>query len=169
MRTLFLARYRSVLLAAVFLMLAGPSARAFELICSPGDTSLSAVYFNGSAKQLSDRFQLTPYANDQEGALVLDGLPKTPIRSFEVQFGLRMTNEASTSVMADGFSFNFGPGLTLNSVTSEKGIAQGLAVSFDTFKNNTAPYFDPDWVPGISIRWDGSDVVFTNISGTFDA
>ncbi|MFM1770770.1 MAG: hypothetical protein RJA22_3299, partial [Verrucomicrobiota bacterium] len=163
----FSRRLAALAAAAALLLLLARPAHAFQYTYSPTNTPPGAMYFNGSATQLGDHFQLTPYAGTQNGALVLDNLPKTTIKGFTVQFGLRMTNSSSADVMADGISFNFGPGITTDSVTSEKGITSGLAVAFDTFKNISPA--DPDWVPGISIRWNGTDLASTNIASTFNS
>ncbi|MFM7101926.1 MAG: LamG-like jellyroll fold domain-containing protein, partial [Verrucomicrobiota bacterium] len=81
-------------------------------------------------------------------------LPRVPIKSFTVKFGLR-TKTASSANIADGISFNFGQNINTNDVVSEKGITKGLAVAFDTYYLSNS---DPSWSPGISIRWDGVDL-----------
>ncbi len=155
MRTSRLNWRPAVLLAVALLLFLVRPALAFDYTYSPTNTPPDAMYFNGSATNLADRFQLTPYQGSKSGAIVLDNLPKTLIKAFTVNFGLRMTNNAG-DVMADGISFNFGPGITTASVADEKGITSGLAVAFDTYRNVSPA--DPSWVPGISIRWNGQDL-----------
>ncbi|MFM1943026.1 MAG: hypothetical protein RI897_2008 [Verrucomicrobiota bacterium] len=145
---------RAVCLATTALVMFSPSVGAWEYVYSPTATQLDSVYFNGSASVGEDSFLLTPNTASQQGSIVIDNLPKTPIKGFAVEFGLRMYNPAGT--MADGISFGFGPGITTSSVSSEKGISTGLAVAFDSYVN-TSPA-DPSWVPGVSIRWNGVDL-----------
>ena len=147
---------------ALFLALNGV---AFDLTYAPGNPTPDGVYFKGVASVLSNRFQLTSNVGFTNGSILLDNLPKTPIKAFTVQFGLRMTNANTT--LADGVSFGFGPGITKDSVVDEKGITNGLAVAFDTYPN-TSPT-DPSWVPGISIRWNGVDIATTNIANLFNS
>lgn len=150
--------YRGLLCAGLIPVLVQP-AHAFLNTYMPGQVQSESVRFNGHASRQADRFMLTSETKWQKGAIILDNLPKTTIKEFNLRFGLRIKRSGSNQI-ADGFSFGFGPGVTSESVSDEKGINKGLGVAFDTYHNlGTSTYpEDPAWVPGISIRWNGQNL-----------
>ncbi len=138
--------------------------RAFELDYSPTNEPPGEIYFNGAAARTNGLFLLTPDVPWTNGSIVIDTLPKTPITGFTARFGLRMRNSGGT--LADGVSFNFGPNIDNGDLPDEKGITNGLAVAFDTYRN-TSPA-DPDWIPGIGIYWYGKLLRSINLNDTFN-
>ncbi len=138
--------------------------RAFELDYSPTNEPPSEIYFNGAAARANGLFLLTPDVGWTNGSIVIDTLPKTPITGFTARLGLRMTTSGGT--LADGVSFNFGPNIDTKDLADEKGITNGLAVAFDTYKNTNPA--DPDWIPGIGIYWYGKLLRSINLNDTFN-
>ena len=132
---------------------------AFEYTYHPASLQSDALVFNGSAANRTNLFWLTPDLANQQGSIVLNNLPRVPITEFTARIGLLMTN--NNSDLADGVSFNFSPGIGTNSMPTETGVTNGLAVCFDTYRGTG----DPGWTPGMAIRWNGVAVASTNIQG----
>ncbi|MFM7103412.1 MAG: hypothetical protein ACKO3N_19865 [Verrucomicrobiota bacterium] len=92
----FLSAVNRVLLGAGLFLLLGRPAGAFDYLYSP--TNLPAgVTLNGSATIANGYFQLTQDSQSLTGGLVIDNLPRVPIKSFTVKFGLRTKTASSVS------------------------------------------------------------------------
>src|SRR5436190_10557525 len=77
--------------------------------------------------------KLTPNISNQQGAMILDDLdPGDRIGSFVATFKLLIN---SAAVPGDGFSFNFGHGLS--GAMIEEGSGDALTITFDTYPNGT--------------------------------
>jgi lectin family protein len=110
------------------------------------------VFINGPAKWVgtggvnnSGYISLTDALNDQNGGtLVLPDLDSgAAIGGFVATFKLRFGGGSARP--ADGFSFNFGPGVTDSTTVGEEGVGNGVTICFDSWDNNgtdTAPAID---------------------------
>ena len=100
----------------------------------------------GNARVEGGVLHLTDDQPGQAGTYVLKRFSgNTPVESFKAAFKVRI--QSSKEVIASGFSFNFG---TAVAAVGEDGIAQGLAVCFDSFD-----YSVDDVAPTIAIKYNG--------------
>ena len=99
----------------------------------PNDVTGGEVDLGGSATVPAGAsyVELTPATNSQSGTMVIKSIPpRQKVSRMVVKFEVQTTG--GTAPPADGFSFNFGPDLAANQAIGVDGIANGLAVTFDT-------------------------------------
>ncbi|MCP5517159.1 MAG: hypothetical protein H7A45_07885 [Verrucomicrobiales bacterium] len=111
------------------------------------------TYLYGSANIVpasNGYVSLTEQVKNQVGTFIIDSLPRDQrVDSLTVDFKLSI-DQRNQSNPADGFSFNFGPQL-LNTSITEAGTTQGLAISVDTYRNNSS-----DTAVAAEIVYDGT-------------
>ena len=116
----------------------------------PKDVTGGDVDLGGSATMPAGAsyVELTPATNDQSGTMIIKSIPpRQKVSRMVVKFQVQTTG--GTTPPADGFSFNFGPDLAANQPIGVDGIANGLAVTFDTHDGG-----DPDSAPAVEVVYD---------------
>ena len=110
------------------------------------------------AKQVGEALQLTDAVASETGSIVINSIPKgVRVEKLKVTFDVQTTG--GTSLPADGYSFNFGPAM-VNSKLTEDGVAEGLAVTFDTFDNDNS-----DTAPAAEVVYNGETKSGISFSG----
>jgi hypothetical protein len=152
----------TLLIAWIALALANLSrAQSFtDTLQFPAAASRTDVNRLGSATIVGDYLQLTDSVASQEGSLVIASIPPgETVKRLTVKFEVQTPTAGSTTLPADGFSFNFGPDL-FGSTIREEGVATGLAITFDTFDNGGS-----DTAPAAEVVYDSAVKAGISFSG----
>ena len=118
----------------------------------PNDVTGGEVDLGGSATVPAGAsyVELTPATNSQSGTMVIKSIPpRQKVSRMVVKFEVQTTG--GTAPPADGFSFNFGPDLAANQAIGVDGIANGLAVTFDTHDGGGG-----DSAPAVEVVYDSA-------------
>ncbi len=102
--------------------------------------------------------RLNPSLTGQAGAFILNELtPRRRVSAFTASFKLRI---AEGSVQpADGFSFNFGPDVTIGTAAAaENGAGTGLSFCVDNYQFATFPAGGTANTSGMKLRFGGGDI-----------
>jgi hypothetical protein len=109
--------------------------------------------------------QLTDAQNDLSGAFLINDLDAgASISSIFAAFDVRMGS--GTLPPADGFSFNWGLGLTAGPVVdAEEGSGTGLRVCFDVYDNTDAnPLNGVGEAPALVLKWGTQELASVKVS-----
>jgi uncharacterized repeat protein (TIGR01451 family) len=114
----------------------------------------------GGGADGSGHIRLNPALANQAGSLILNEMtPRRRVSAFVASFKLRIA-EGSTEP-ADGFSFNFGPDLTIGTSTgAEGGVGTGLSLCVDNFRFAPIPLGGTANTSGVKLRYGGGDVAY---------
>jgi hypothetical protein len=132
----------------------------------------AAIFGNATVETIggvngSGYVRLNPGIINQAGALVLDDLtPRRRVSAFAASFKLRIAEGSAQP--ADGFSFNFGPDLTIGtSGGAENGVGTGLSFCVDNYQFAPFPSGGAANTSGLKLRYGGLDIAAVR-TGTWD-